>query len=71
MKNCIIKFSLLLSVIFFSACKTENSNANENDSLTIENPYLVQKPPGLTPELFAPDIIQTEHREAEAASHWP
>lgn len=32
-----------------------------------DGPYLGQEPPGLTPELFAPDIIKTEHREAEAA----
>jgi len=29
----------------------------------IENPYLGQKPPGLTPEVFAPGIVSTEHRD--------
>ncbi|MBL4659185.1 MAG: hypothetical protein JKY19_02425, partial [Alcanivoracaceae bacterium] len=38
-----------------------------NNFSVLEGPYLGQKPPGLIPELFAPDIIQTEHREAEAA----
>ncbi|WP_199609552.1 TolB-like translocation protein [Flocculibacter collagenilyticus] len=32
-----------------------------------EGPYLGQKPPGSTPELFAPDIIQTEYREGAYA----
>ena len=54
-------------LVLLNACKTEKSNIKENESSTIENSYLGQKPPGLTPKLFAPDIIQTEHREAEAA----
>jgi len=33
----------------------------------LEGPYLGQKPPGLIPELFAPDLLQTEHREVEVA----
>ena len=32
-----------------------------------EGPYLGQKPPGVIPELFAPNIIKTDFREAEAA----
>ena len=54
-------------VVILNACKTDKSNTKENDFSTIENPYLGQKPPGLIPQLFAPDIIRTEHREAEAA----
>lgn len=67
MKNLTIKFSVLLSVIFFSACETKNSNAKENDSLTIENPYLGQKPPGLTPIPFAPGLVSTEIYEYDGA----
>jgi len=67
MENLIIKFSILLSVIFLSACKTENSNAKENDSLTIENPYLGQKPPELTPIPFAPGLVSTEIYEYDGA----
>ncbi|KAA1240348.1 PD40 domain-containing protein [Aquimarina sp. RZ0] len=67
MNNHIIKFSALLSVIFFSACKTDNSKANENDYLTIENPYLGQKPPGLTPIPFAPGLVSTEIYEYDGA----
>lgn len=67
MKNLKIKFSVLLSVIFFSACKTENSNRQENDSLAIENPYLGQKPPGLTPIPFAPGLVSTDLIEVNSA----
>lgn len=67
MKNLIIKLSVLLSVIFLSACKTENSNIKENDSLAIENLYLGQKPPGLTPIPFAPGLVSTEIYEYDGA----
>jgi hypothetical protein len=67
MKNLIIKLSVLLAVIFLSACKTENANIKENESLTIENPYLGQKPPGLTPIPFAPGLVSTEIYEYDGA----
>ncbi|RIV30756.1 hypothetical protein D2V08_16960 [Flagellimonas lutimaris] len=67
MKNPIIKFSVLLALMFLSACKTENANTKENDTLTIENPYLGQKPPGLTPIPFAPGLISTEIYEYDGA----
>lgn len=67
MKNLKIKLSVLLSVIFLSACKTENSNVKENDSLTIENPYLGQKPPELKPIPFAPGLVSTDFYEVNSA----
>lgn len=67
MKNHIIKFSALALIIFLSACKTEKSKSKENDSLTIENPYLGQKPPGLTPIPFAPGLVSTEIYEYDGA----
>lgn len=30
---------------------------------TLEGPYLGQKPPGSNPQIFAPDIVSTEHRD--------
>ena len=53
--------------VFLSACNTKKKNKISSDSPTKEEAYLGQKPPGLRPELFAPVIINTEHREAEAA----
>ena len=67
MKNPIIKFLVLLFVLFLSACKTENSNEKENDSLTIEKPYLGQKPPELIPIPFAPGLVSTEIYEYDGA----
>ena len=62
MKNHIIKFSVLVSVLFLSACKTEKSNTKENDSSTKESLYFGQKPPGLIPEVFAPGIVSIDGR---------
>jgi len=48
-------FSVLFSFIFllFSNC------VKKNDFPALKGPYLGQKPPGKTPELFAPRIIST------------
>ncbi len=62
MRNNIIKFTVLVFVIFFSACKTEKSNLKEDDSSTKAGLYFGQKPPGLTPEIFAPGIISLKGR---------
>ena len=59
MKKLHFTLALVFSVLI-SSCNTEKQSANTPT-------YLGQKPPGSTPELFAPDIIKTEHREAEAA----
>lgn len=58
----ILTFSVLLT-----ACNTKKQNTKEGNAPTTKDAYLGQKPPGLIPELFAPEIIKTEHREAEAA----
>tara|TARA_R110002124_G_scaffold256071_1_gene421716 strand:+ start:3824 stop:4117 length:294 start_codon:yes stop_codon:yes gene_type:complete len=59
MKNHIIKFSVLVFVIFLSACKSEKSNTKEDDSSIDESFYLGQKTPSLTPEAFAPGMVTT------------
>ncbi len=50
---------VLISSILLSACTPKKQHSKDT--------YLGQKPPGLVPELFAPDMINTEYREAEAA----
>ncbi|PIQ46837.1 MAG: hypothetical protein COW03_18275 [Cytophagales bacterium CG12_big_fil_rev_8_21_14_0_65_40_12] len=60
MMNNIIKFSILLLVLFLSACNTKPSNTKEGDSSTEESFYLGQKPPGLIPEPFAPGLVTTQ-----------
>ena len=57
-----------ISIILLLSILTIGSKSYSQDKLPVlESPYLGQKLPSLTPELFAPDIIRTEHREAEAA----
>ena len=58
---------LLAGILSLQACTTKKQETKDSDVPTIENPYLGQKPPGLLPELFAPDIIKTEFREAGCA----
>jgi len=53
--------ALFLNVIIFSTCL---SQPNFPD---LKGPYLGQKPPGLTAELFAPGILSTEANEFNAA----
>ncbi|MDF1698652.1 MAG: hypothetical protein P1U56_22560 [Saprospiraceae bacterium] len=60
-------FLLILFMLILNACNQKEHKVKASDSPKAEEVYLGQKPPGSTPVLFAPDIIQTEHREAEAA----
>jgi len=64
MRNHIIKFSALVFLILLNACKIEKSNTKEIDSSTFEDSYFGLKPPGMTPETFAPGIISTNNWEA-------
>lgn len=59
MKN--YKFIILVSVLalLLNACNTKNQKAKHDDAPTVESPYLGQKPPGLTPEPFAPGLVTT------------
>ena len=64
------KVEILLIFVFsvlISACNTNKHPTKGSDKPTTEEIYLGQKPPGIEPELFAPDLIQNEHRQAEAA----
>lgn len=63
---------ILLLALSVNACNTKKQNSKDSDSppdsyRDIETAYFGQKPPGLIPELFAPSIIKTNFREAEAA----
>jgi hypothetical protein len=51
---------LLIITIFLSACSTTKQKLKNNDSPTIVSPYFGQKPPGLIPKQFAPDIVSPE-----------
>ncbi len=49
---------------FFTICLvvlvTITVNAQQSDYPKLKEPYLGQKPPGMTPEVFAPGIIATD-----------
>lgn len=53
----------LLFPVLLNGCHSYD----QDSALATADSYLGQIPPGSTPELFAPEIIQTEFREGEAA----
>lgn len=57
MKQKAILFGILLSMFFMFT-----SYAHQDDFSVLKGPYLGQKPPGITPEVFAPGIISTEEK---------
>jgi len=60
MKKTITKIlgTVLISVLLFYNCYGQ-----ENNFPVLKGPYLGQNPPGMTPEVFAPNIISTDKRE--------
>jgi len=61
MKRVCASMVLLLSVLMMSG------NSYSQDDIPIpDGPYLGQTPPGLIPEVFAPGIVSTEHRDHSA-----
>lgn len=61
MKQPVIYTIFFLLLVF----STNSLNAKE-DFPVLKGPYLGQKPPGMTPELFAPGIVSTGHHEHSA-----
>ena len=64
MKKACFILSLVL-ILFLNACNTKKQHSKDSNSppdgyQDIESPYLGQKPPGLTPKVFAPGIVNTE-----------
>ena len=57
MKNYIFGLSTTVFILVLSACKAENKSEKDEDPLAVESLYLGQKPPGLIPEVFAPETI--------------
>ena len=48
------------AALVFSALFVVGESYAENESPVLIGPYLGQKPPGSTPEIFAPGIVSTE-----------
>ena len=57
---------ILLLLLCLNACTTKKAASKDTNSSTIESPYLGQKPPGLIPEVFAPGLVSTAHRDLSA-----
>ena len=53
----------LVFAVFLNACNTKKQVSKNNDSPTKVSSYSDQKPPGITPEVFAPRMDSTEHSE--------
>ena len=55
---------VLVGILSLHGCTTKKQKTKDLVATSTVDTYLGQKPPGLLPELFAPDIIKTEFREA-------
>ena len=71
MRNYNFIVAVLALTVFLNACAPKKQRAIDSNSLTIENPYFGQKPPGLTPELFAPGVISLNGRYEYGISFSP
>ncbi len=55
-----MKISLISIILLLSALTTSSKVESQNKSTNLTGPYLGQKPPGLTPVVFAPGIVSTK-----------
>lgn len=63
--------SILVSVLFLLACTTKKQSSRTSNSPSIESPYFGQKPPGMTPEIFAHGIVSVDGRYEFGVSFSP
>jgi len=66
MKYICISIVLLFSILAFSS-----NSYGQDEFPVLEGPYFGQKPPGLIPEVFAPDLISVEGRYEFGVSFSP
>ena len=53
-------FIFILALVLTNACNNGTQKIDNTNFPTLENRYLSQKPPDLTPEVFAPGVVSTE-----------
>ena len=58
---------IFAGILSLQACTAKKQETKDSDVPTIENPYLGQKPPGMTPIQFAPGLVSTEIYEYDGA----
>ena len=63
MRQKVIYVGILLSII-----PVFINHAQQDDFPVLKGSYLGQKPPGMTPEIFAPGIVSSEHQERSSLS---
>tara|TARA_R110002126_G_scaffold274956_1_gene420235 strand:- start:5969 stop:6892 length:924 start_codon:yes stop_codon:yes gene_type:complete len=71
MKTYYSIFLIIVYALFFNACKTEKPKSKDLDSPMVKNRYFGQKPPGLIPEVFAPEIVSINGRFESTISFSP
>ena len=71
MENNIFIFLILVFTMFFNSCNTKKYESKGSDLPITRDTYFGQKPPGLTPELFAPGVISLNGRFESAISFSP
>ncbi len=64
-------FSILTFTLFITACNTKKQQTKDTASPTMEASYFGQKPPGMTPEIFAPGVVSLEGRYEHGISFSP
>ena len=71
MRNNNFIFLLLVFTMFFNSCNTKKHESKGSDLPITRDTYFGQKPPGLTPELFASGVISLNGRFESAVSFSP
>ena len=62
-----IVLTVLLFVCFIGCAEPEENPDAASAFPELSGPYLGQKPPGLTPELFAPGVVNTPYQETSCS----
>ncbi|WP_272151113.1 hypothetical protein [Tenacibaculum aiptasiae] len=71
MKNYFSTFLIAVLVLLLNACNSKKKQSKNTNSPTPEVSYFGQKPPGMTPEIFAPEIVSVTGRYEYALSFSP
>ncbi|RLD25493.1 MAG: hypothetical protein DRI75_13280 [Bacteroidetes bacterium] len=71
MKTYKYLFVLTFVALFITSCTYQQNDDKKTNSSLLTNQYLGQKPPGITPELFAPGIVSTIYHEHSAPNFSP
>jgi len=64
-----MKKLIYICCLLLAAGQTIHTQQTDFSKLT--GPYLGQKPPGMTPEIFAPGVVSSEHQEHSSLAFSP